>query len=220
MKKLIIFGIGEQAELAYFYFKNESDYDVCAFTVDHEYITKDNFIDDLPIVPFETVESYYSPEDFIAFVAIGYSQVNKTRAQKYHALKDKGYSFASFVSSKATNYAETIGENCFILEDNTLQPFVKIGNNVTLWSGNHIGHHTVIEDHCFITSQVVISGGCKVGEFTFIGVNATLRDHIKIGRSNVIGAGCLILTETDDKNVFMVKSTEVSRVPSNRLKGI
>ena len=52
------------------------------------------------------------------------------------------------------------GDNCFILEDNTVQPFVTIGNNVTLWSGNHIGHDSVIEDDCFISSHVVVSGTC------------------------------------------------------------
>ena len=218
MKRLIIFGMGEQAELAYFYFKNESDYQVCAFTVDQAYMQNNTFLDNLPVIPFEEIEQKCSPTEYSVFVAIGYSKVNQIRTQKYRALKCKGYNFASFVSSKATNYAQSIGENCFILEDNTIQPFVKIGNNVTLWSGNHVGHHSVIEDHCFITSQVVISGGCTIGESSFIGVNSTLRDHIKIGQSNVIGAACLIQVNTDDKNVFMEKGTEVSRVPSNRLR--
>lgn len=220
MKKLIIFGIGEQAELAYYYFKNESDYQVCGFTVDQAYIQNNTFLDNLPVIPLEELEQKCSPAEYAAFVAIGYSKVNQIRAQKYQVLKDKGYNFASFVSSKATNYAQNIGENCFILEDNTIQPFVKIGNNVTLWSGNHIGHHSIIKDHCFITSQVVVSGGCIIGESTFIGVNSTLRDHIEIGSHNVIGAGCLILANTENKHVYMEKATELSRVPSNRLRGI
>lgn len=220
MKKLIIFGIGEQAELAYFYFKNESAYQVCGFTVDQAYMQSNTFLDDLPIIPFEEIEKKYPSTEYSAFVAIGYSKVNQIRAKKYLEFKNKGYELASFVSSKATNYSESIGENCFILEDNTIQPFVRIGNNVTLWSGNHIGHHSVIEDHCFITSHVVVSGGCRVGSYSFIGVNSTLRDHITIGQSNMIGAGCLILANTEDNNVFMEKNTELSKVPSHRLRGI
>lgn len=220
MKKLIIFGVGEQAELAYFYFKNESDYQVSGFTVDREYIKESTFKDGLPVIAFEDVLSDFPPTGYECFLAIGYTKLNQVRARKFFELKEMGYTLASFISSKATNYAECIGENCFILEDNTIQPFVRIGNNVTLWSGNHIGHHSVIEDHCFITSHVVVSGGCRVGAYSFIGVNSTLRDHIIIGQSNMIGAGCLILADTDDKNVFMEKNTEVSRVPSNRLRGI
>lgn len=219
MRKLIIFGNGDIAELAYFYFINDSEYEIAGFTVDRDYLQKDTFLN-LPNIPFDKLLEIFPPSDYLVFVAMSYAKVNGHRRKKYNEFKGMGYSFASYISSKASNYAECVGENCFILEDNTIQPFVKIGNNVTLWSGNHIGHHSVIKDHCFITSQVVISGGCTIGESTFIGVNSTLRDHIKIGQLNVIGAGCLILADTEDKNVFMEKGTELSRVPSNRLRSI
>ena len=219
MKKLIIFGIGEQAEIAYYYFSNDTKYEVVAFVVDKEYI-KQNTLFDLPIVEFETLEKKYQVSEYEIFIAIGYSKINKIRTEKYLACKEKGYKIASYISSKASIFTDNIGENCFILEDNTIQPYVKIGNNVTIWSGNHIGHHSIINDNCFITSHVVVSGGVEIGENSFIGVNATLRDHIRIGKENVIGAGALILSNTEDKKVFMEKETEASRVPSNRLRGI
>lgn len=219
MRNLIIFGIGEQAEMAYYYFKNDTSYNIIGFTVDKEYKSKDTLFD-LPIIEFENIENTYSVNEFEMFIAIGYNKINKLRTEKYLACKEKGYKIASYISSKASIFTDKIGENCFILEDNTIQPFVSIGDNVTLWSGNHIGHHSIVENNCFVTSHVVISGGCNIGENTFIGVNATLRDHIKIGRSNVIGAGALILGDTEDNKVYMANATEVSRVPSNRLRGI
>lgn len=219
MRNLIIFGIGEQAEMAYYYFKNDTSYNIIGFTVDKAYKSKDTLFD-LPIIEFENIENAYSVNEFEMFIAIGYNKINKLRTEKYLACKEKGYKIASYISSKASIFTEKIGENCFILEDNTIQPFVSIGDNVTLWSGNHIGHHSIVENNCFVTSHVVISGGCNIGENTFIGVNATLRDHIKIGRSNVIGAGALILGDTEDNKVYMANVTEVSRVPSNRLRGI
>lgn len=219
MKKLIIFGIGEQAELAYYYFKNDSDYEVIGFTVDKEYIDKSHLFG-LEIINFDCIEKKYLTNKYELFIAIGYNKINKLRTEKYLACKEKGYKIASYISSKASILTEDIGENVFILEDNTIQPFVIIGDNVTLWSGNHIGHHSVIHSNCFISSHVVISGGCEIGENTFIGVNATLRDHIKIGKSNIIGARALILGNTEDNKVYMEKATEVSRVPSSRLRGI
>ena len=107
-----------------------------------------------------------------------------------------------------------------ILEDNTIQPFVTIGHNVTLWSGNHIGHHSLVKDHSFIASHVVISGGVEIGEQCFIGVNATIRDHITIGERSVIGAGTLILSDVEPEGVYIGNETERSRVPSTRLRGI
>jgi acetyltransferase-like isoleucine patch superfamily enzyme len=109
-------------------------------------------------------------------------------------------------------------ENCFVLEDNTVQPFVKIGNNVTLWSGNHIGHHSVIGDNTFITSHVVISGGVDVGRNCFIGVNATVHDHVRLADYTLVGAASLINKDTEPYGVYIGIPAEKSRVPSNRLK--
>lgn len=219
-KSLVIFGLGDIAQLAHYYFSIDSDYEVVAFSVDSTHLKVTNFCN-LPVVAFEEIHLKYPPQNNDFFVALSYSRLNETRKEKYYAAKEKGYSFASFISPHATvlNNCE-IGENCFIFENNTIQPFAKIGNNVTLWSGNHIGHHSVIRDHVFIASQVVVSGGVEIGEQCFIGVNATLRDHIKIGDRCVLGAGVLLLDDADSDGVYMGKSTERSKVPSGRLRGI
>ena len=219
-RQLVIFGTGDIAQLAHYYFSTDSNYEVVAFTVDANYITSDEFCG-LPVVPFANIASHYPGDTHELFVALGYSKLNQLRKEKYLAAKKLGYHIASYVSSRATLLNDgKIGENCFILEDNTVQPFVSIGNNVTLWSGNHVGHHSIIKDHCFIASHVVISGGVEIGEQCFIGVNATLRDHIKIGERCVIGAGALILANAEAEGVYIGQATERAKVPSTRLRNI
>lgn len=219
-KPLVIFGSGDIAELAHYYFSTDSDYEVVAFTVDASYIKEVTFCG-LPVVAFEEVAQHYPPENSSFFVALSYSKLNAIRKEKFLAAKEKGYNLVSFVSSHATVLnGRQIGENCFIFEDNTIQPFVRIGNNVTLWSGNHIGHHSVIHDHTFIASHVVVSGSVEIGEQCFVGVNATLRDHIKVGDRCVVGAGALLLGDTDPEGVYMGTATERSKIPSTRLRGI
>lgn len=219
-RPLIIFGTGDIAELAYSYFTTDSDYDVIAFTVDRDYLTEDTFCGQ-PVVPFEDVAQTYAPANHALFVAMSYSGLNAHRKEKYLAAKALGYPIASYISSRASvlNNNE-IGENCFILEDNTIQPRARIGHNVTLWSGNHIGHHSTIKDHVFISSHVVVSGGVVIGEQCFIGVNATLRDHVTIGEKCLIGAGALILADAEPEGAYVVKGTERARVPSTRLRKI
>lgn len=219
-KKLVIFGSGDIAQLAHFYFSTDSDYEVVVFTVDASFIQETTFCG-LPVVAFEEIAQQYPPESCDFFVALSYSKLNAIRKEKYLSAKGLGYKLANFVSSRATVLNEgRIGENCFIFEDNTIQPFVNIGNNVTLWSGNHIGHHSVIKDHTFIASHVVVSGGVEIGEQCFIGVNATLRDHIKIGDKCVIGAGALLLTDADPEGVYVGTAIERSKVPSTKLRKI
>jgi sugar O-acyltransferase (sialic acid O-acetyltransferase NeuD family) len=219
MSKLVIFGCGDIAQLAHFYFTTDSAHEVVAFTVDRAYLPPDATFCGLPVVPFEEVEQSYPPDAHAIFVALSYSKVNQVRAGKVDEAAQKGYSLASYISSRATVLTqEPIGENAFILEDNTVQPFVKIGRDVTLWSGNHIGHHSEIGDHCFIASHIVVSGGVKVGPRCFIGVNATLRDHITIGEGWVIGMGAMILADCEADGLYAVTGTERAKIPASRLR--
>jgi sugar O-acyltransferase (sialic acid O-acetyltransferase NeuD family) len=203
MAKLIIVGAGVTARLAHYYFVNDSDHKVEAFAVTREYLNEDSFLG-LPLVDFAKVVELYPPENYSMFVAMGYAKMNKLRAQKYDEAKRLGYGLVSYVSSKCTFLTENpVGENCFILEDNTIQPFVKIGNDVTLWSGNHIGHDVIIEDHCFLTSHVVVSGFTHIHSYCFIGVNATLRNAITVAPGTLIGAGAIIMKDTVEHGVYM-----------------
>jgi sugar O-acyltransferase (sialic acid O-acetyltransferase NeuD family) len=202
LKKLIIVGNGETALLAYEYFTFDSQYEVVAFSVEKDYM-KDIYLNNLPVVPFEGLIDKFSIESHEIFIAVSSSNLNRLRTKFYLAAKEMGYSLASYVSSKAFLWPNVkIGENCFILENNTIQPFVEIGNNVTLWSGNHIGHRSVIKDHCFITSHVVISGFCVIKESSFIGVNSTISDNIIIERDCLISLGSVISKNTVEGAIY------------------
>jgi sugar O-acyltransferase (sialic acid O-acetyltransferase NeuD family) len=203
MAQLVIFGASEIAELAHWYFTRDSEHEVVAFTVDRDYRKDDTFLG-LPMLDFETITEHYPPEHYHLFVAVSYARMNQVRAAKYTQAKKWGYTLVSYVSSRCTFLSDhPVGENCFILEDNTIQPFVKIGNNVTLWSGNHVGHEAVIEDHCFIASHIVISGHVHIHPYCFIGVNATLHNNITIATATLIGAGAIIAKDTEEKGVYV-----------------
>lgn len=217
---MIIFGAGQIAEVIHFYLKHDSQHQVAAFTVDGQYLS-DTTCQGLPVVAFEDAVRDYPADEYDIFVAVSFKQVNQLRAAKLEQVKAHGYRPINYISSKAAFWPGLkLGENTFVMENNTIQPFVTIGDNTILWSGNHIGHHTRIGNHCFIASQAVVSGSVDVGDYSFIGVNATIRDNVKIGKSCVIGAAALILNDTQDYEVYIGPKTEPSRVPSNRLRGI
>lgn len=215
MAPVVIFGAGDIARLAHYYFTHDSEHEVVAFTVDREFRTADEF-QGLPLVDFEDVKSRFNPDTCRMFVAVSYARMNRVRSEKYHQAKALGYTLVSYVSSKCTWLAQTPpGDNCFILEDNTIQPFVTIGSNVTLWSGNHIGHDSVVEDHCFISSHVVVSGHVTVGAYSFIGVNATLKNSITIAPQTLIGAGAIIMKNTVAKGVYIPQRAELFKKNSD-----
>lgn len=218
MSQVVIFGTGSLAEVVLYYLTHDSPHEVVAFTVHRDCIDRPEF-HGCPVVPYEEIKETHPPDQFKMFVAVGYNKVNQTRAGIYNDAKGRGYELISYVSPKCTMIGDVpVGDNCFIFEDNTLQPFVTIGNNVIMWSGNHIGHHSQIGDHCFITSHVVVSGHCKVGDYSFLGINSSLRDNITVGQSCVIGAGCLIMKSTKGKEVYVGERTKPFPKSSDEIK--
>lgn len=152
-KRAILFGTGSFAEVVDFYLGADSDYRVEAFTVSADALASPSFLG-RPVTPFETVEAIYPPAEYDMFVAVGYAKLNRVRERFCGEARAKGYRLLNYVCSKATQWGRTeMGDNIFVFEDNSLQPFTAIGDGTILWSGNHIGHHSRIGRHCFITSS-------------------------------------------------------------------
>lgn len=217
MAKIVIFGTQDFAQLAHFYLSRESVHEVVAFTVNQKHITDARFMG-LPVVPFESLDSSHSPRDFQIFAPLSPVKMNSVRQTVYEQIKDKGYQCISYISPNAIYYDTPIGENCFIFENNVIQPFSTIGNNVIMWSGNHFGHHSSIADHCFIASHAVISGHVTIEQNCFIGVNATINNGITIAKNTFIGSGALVTANSQEFGVYPGTPAQLSRVPSNRLR--
>lgn len=215
-KKLVIVGDSAFAEVAYECFTHDSPYEVVGFAVEAAYLCKQELFG-LPVVALESVEEHFAPAEVEFYAALVYSQLNRLRTRLYQAMKEKGYQPASYISSRAFVWHNVkLGEHCFVFEDNTVQPFAALGNNVVLWSGNHIGHHSVIDDNCFISSHVVISGFCHVGRNTFIGVNAALANNVRVAEDNWIGVGASIVQDTQPDQLFKSVQAEVAKVSASR----
>lgn len=202
-KPIVIVGAGENADIAFEYFTHDSDRDVVAFAVEREYLESSEH-EGLPVIALEDIADAYPPDTHETFVALSSTQLNRVRERLFRHVKELGYTCASFVSPHAFVWRNVkVGENTFIFENNVLQHLVEVGDNVVLWSGNHVGHRTVIEDHVFIASHVVISGYCRVGEYTFMGVNSSVGDGLTIGRDNVVGAGAVVVKDLEPRGVYV-----------------
>lgn len=214
MKDLIIFGNSKIAEVVYYYAKEECGHNVVAFTVDREFIKEDSF-HGIPVIPFDDIQTRFSPEQYAMFVAIGYHDMNRLREQKYEAAKAMGYKFVSIISSKS-NLPKTVkvGENCFIMPPAIIHPEVEIGNNTFVWSGAMIGHHSRIGKNCWLTSTANISGVVQVGNNCFFAVNSTVGHGVSIGDDCFIGANTLITKNLESKKVVIVESSKIFRLNS------
>ncbi|MGE0199579.1 MAG: acetyltransferase [Candidatus Melainabacteria bacterium] len=213
----IIVGTGDFAEVMHHYLTHETTSPVAAFSVDSAYNTGGDFAG-LPVVNFESLSETHPPGQYQVLVAIGYSKRNKIRQAKFEACRSMGYAMPGYISRHATYYGTPVGENTIIMEDNTIQPCTRIGDNCVLWSGNHIGHHGAIGDHVFISSHVVISGHVTIQNNVFLGVNATLRDGITVGEAAIIGAGAVMMNDAEARQVYPGPVTQAAPLPGERVR--
>jgi sugar O-acyltransferase (sialic acid O-acetyltransferase NeuD family) len=221
-RKLILLGDSAFAEVAFEHFTHDSSYEVVAFAVERAFLKRSELFG-RPVVALEDLPTLYAPVDHSFFAALVYTQLNRLRTRLYLLAKEMGYTPASYVSPRAFVWRNVkLGEHCFVFENNVLQPFVTVGNNVVIWSGNHIGHHSTIGDHCFISSHVVVSGFCDIGANCFLGVNATLGNNVTVGADCLLGAGAVVtknvpadtLVKGPVGEAAKVKATAFSRVPA------
>lgn len=204
----MIFGNSKAAEIMFHNFSYDTPFEIVGFTVDKAFIREGAFCG-LPVIPFEDIESDFPPGHFQIFIAIGYTRLNSLRARKYREAREKGYSLANYISKKAQiGPGCTLGDNCMVGANTTLQPGVEIGNDVVVRENVYIGHNAVIEDHCFLSAASAISGGVRIGACSFIGVNATLKDKISVGEECIIGAGVTLLHDTKEKEVYAANTSQ------------
>lgn len=202
-RPVIIFGNLRSASLAWYCLCHDSPWHVAGFTVDESYRTTSHF-EGLPLVPFEQLEAFYPPDDYRLLIPMGYQQINGVRRARYEAAKQRGYTFVSYVSSRASVWPDLdIGENVLIYEHAIIQPFVRIGSNCIIRSGAHLSHHCQIADHAFVAAQVAMGGEGFVGEQAFIGVGAVLRDRIRIAERSFIGAGAVVIKDTEADGLYV-----------------
>jgi len=214
MSRLVLFGTGRGADVAFRYLQRDSDHEICGFTLDAAYLKRTTF-HDLPVVPFEEVETRFPPDDYRMLILLGYQEMNQLRARKYLQAKAKGYTLASYVSSDFFRPEElSVGENCFILDNQSICLDVKIGNNVVMWSSNHVGDMTVIEDHAWISSHVTIAANVTIREGCFVGIGATISNHVTLGKNTFVGANALITSDTAENSVYVCGESKALDVDS------
>ena len=137
--------------------------------------------------------------------------------KKYNEARQAGYELISYVCSRACNIGDVpVGDNTLVLENTVIQPLTRIGSNVFLWSGNHVGHHAEIRDHVYVCGHVILSGNAVIGENCFLGVNSTLGHNVTLGHHSIVGAGARILKSAEPRSVLIEPSTSVYRLDSEQ----
>ena len=92
----------------------------------------------------------------------------------------------------------SLGDGSQILHGSVIQVGTKIGKHCIINTAASVDHDCVLGDFSFIGPNATLCGGVEIGEGTFIGAGAVILPYIKIGKNCMIGAGSVITKDLPD----------------------
>lgn len=211
MNKVVIFGLSQYTDLVEHYFDNFTDYKVCGYTVNAKYLTQSES-NGKPVVAYEELETYFPPEKYLLFIALGSNSVNTKRKSLYLQGKQRGYQFASFIHPRAlVDPSAKIGEHCIIMENVVISTFCEIGEDTICFPSATITHHTSVGAHSFISSGFVVGGCSRIGERAFLGLSSVVNSRGDIGEGCFISSGTVVTQKIED-NSFVGRDGKIMKI--------
>jgi acetyltransferase-like isoleucine patch superfamily enzyme len=217
MADIVIFGTASISEVAKFYIEKYSEHRIVGFTVDRAYWKAESFLG-LPVVPWDAIEQRFPPTAVKLLGPLSYQRLNELRRDRHVEGKARGYGFATFVHPGSHVETSDIGENCLILENNVIQPFVQIGDGVIIWTGCFIGYRSTLGDYCFLSAQAGLGDYVKLGKRSFLAGRAAVESRVEVGETCFLDTGVLIRTNLPAESVVRSRGSRVSRYRASRLK--
>lgn len=216
MQDIVIFGAGKIAEVLHDYVQRDSAMQVRAFCVDSGYKESNEFLG-MPLLETADLPTKFPSSRYAVLMAIGYHECNALRARKAAELKAMGYHLASFISSRAWIAGNAvIGEGCVVLDTASVEPGVRIGDNVALWSGAVVGHHSVIGNDCWLAAGATVGGGANIGDKCFVGLNASIAHETRLGERCLVGGQAWVDKEAAAGSVLIAPGASLFRLDVDR----
>ena len=188
MKKVIIFGNGDFARSMWYYITTDTDWELCGFTVEAEYLNAATF-QGLPLINFDTITDEYPSSDYEIVLGVGYRKMNTIRQRIFLECKQKGYRISRFIHSTALVQTDDVGEGTIILERVVVLPFTSIGLGNVIYSGTQIAHDNTIGDFNLIAGVTSTCGFVTVKNNCFLGNRCMVMDGVTLHDYALVGAG-------------------------------
>lgn len=94
-----------------------------------------------------------------------------------------------------------IGCGVLINQYSLAQINCKVENFVHVYSVSLIGHDSHVHHYCTIGAHSIVGGRVVLKEGVHIGLNACIREDIKIGKYAIIGLGSVVINDVEDLSV-------------------
>lgn len=155
------------------------------------------------MIAFEDIKTLYPNEDIAVVIAIGYTEMNAIREKVYGDCRKQGFLICGYISPRANVYSSDIGEGTIVRTGAHIGVNVSLGDGCIVNQGVTLTHDIKAESFCFFGACSVFGGGITIGSHCFFGLNCTIKNHLKIADKTLIGAGSVLLHDTEPLGVYV-----------------
>ena len=109
------------------------------------------------------------------------------------------FRFPQIGGVKIGDHVDIGGNTCIdrgALSDTILEDYAKVDNLC------HIAHNVHIGKNAVVVACAEVSGSCSIGEETWVGPNACIRDQRNVGSNTLIGMGSVVVKHIGDNEVW------------------
>ena len=201
MNKIILYGLGDFADIISCIIDRTDNYEVSGFTLDNKYIDEKEY-KGLPIIGFEEIETVFSPEEYSIVIAFIGGNMYRERENKFNQAINKGYSLPNIISKNVRINSSSIGMGNIILENISVGDFC-IGDGNIFWQGTILPHHNRVGNFNNFGPGSSLSGYSSIGNNCFIGNNSIIKNKVRIADYTLVGAGAYVDKNTDEYDVYV-----------------
>lgn len=201
-KKIIIIGAGGHAKSCLDVIKsNDKIYRIAGLVDSNKSIKK---ISNFKILGTEKDLRKIFKKYKYAIVGFGQIKSYKLRENSFKNLKRIGFKLPPIISNFSYfSKKSKIGEGSIVMHGVVVNAFSSVGTNCILNSNSTIEHDVKIGNNCHIAAGVVINGGVTVGNGTFIGSGSVIKEGTKIGKDCIISANIFIKKNVKDSEIIL-----------------
>ena len=140
-----------------------------------------------------------------------------TREKLFNRIKEKGVSLPVLIHPGVSVPSTTIvGEGSVIQCGCFVSCNARIGENVYVQPHVNIGHDDIILDGAVISGMANLAGHVSIGEYTYVGLSAAIKEGVKVGSNSIIGMYSAVYKDVDDGVVAMGNPARVMKNNEDR----
>jgi sugar O-acyltransferase (sialic acid O-acetyltransferase NeuD family) len=201
-QELWIFGAGDLARLAKFFFERDLDRAVAGFVVDEQYVGG-AVSGLLPLLSWGEYLDTVASDETCVFPAIGYRSM-RSRETIFRKILDAQQKICNLVCSTATiSSCVQLGVGTFVMPGVVIEPGVVIGDNNVIWSNSTICHDSVIGSHNFVAANTVIGGRVKLGSRCFFGFSSVVGQRVSVCNDVLVGANSFLKNSVSKPGFYL-----------------